>query len=948
MTLSAGTRLGPYEVLSRLGAGGMGEVYRARDTKLNRDVALKVLPAAFAANPERMARFLREAQVLASLNHPNIASIYGLEECEGVRALVMELVEGEALKERITKPPLQTRNLLDLAIQIADALNAAHSKGIVHRDIKPANIVVTPHGQIKVLDFGLAKLIPGRGEDTQTVACDLDVLTSPGAAMGTVAYMSPEQARGEDLDVRTDLFSFGAVLYEMATGQMAFSGNTTAVIFDTILHHDPTPPRRLNPELPPTLEEIINKAMEREPDLRYQHASEIRADLKRLKRDTDSGRSATVMALERAGLAPTFPPTGALPAPLGHPPRVPLQPWPLALAGFLALLLIAGAIFWFAKRLPSSIPELKQRQLTANSAENAVESGAISPDGKYLAYSDRRGIHLKLIETGETQTIPQPEALKGSRVNWSIGSWFPDGTRFLANAYEPGGEHQPGRRRENGRGSSFLANAYPPGGKHSSVWTVSVLGGAPRKVRDDAWAWSVSPDGSWVACTTNPDKLSWYYPFGNGREIWLMGPNGEEARKLYQTDENGGFWRVQWSPDSKRVAYFKYHQVLNKFESSIESGDLEGRPPITILSESRLQDLRWLPDGQMIYSLAEPEPNRDSCNFWKMPIDIRTGEASGKSRRLTNWAGFCIVDATVTADGKRLAFRKWSAQATVYTANLEANEARISALSRLTLSESRDQPTAWTIDSRAVIFQSNRNGRSGIFKQSLDADMAESIVSGPEDAVGARISPDGVWVLYLVFPKEGGASAPAQLMRVPITGGPAQLVLKAPLYGWHSCAASPATLCVMAERARDGKQLIFTGFDPVKGRGSELTRFDIDPAVDYNHVLSPDGTRIAVIKRSEGQIHILSVSGQAPQVITVKGWSSLENVDWMADGKGFFVSSPTQRGHALLHVDLQGNAQVLWEQQQDLETYAVPSPDCRHLAIMGWSLNSNIWIMENF
>src|SRR6516225_10098439 len=323
-----------YHIVERIGAGGMGEVYRARDTKLGRDVALKVLPEAFARNPERMARFRREAQVLASLNHPNIASIYGLEESGGVPALVMELVEGISLKERIVgaglptapgqvapsslaagtgeakRPPqgvaLQTDALLNLTIQIADGLDAAHQKGVVHRDIKPANILSTPRGQVKILDFGLAKLTVGAGlappsvpqgaplQDTPTASLDLDALTSPGTALGTVAYMSPEQARGEDTDARTDLFSFGAVLYEMATGRMAFSGSTTAVIFDAILHNAPTSPVCLNPELPPKLEEIINKALEKDPEVRYQVAAEMRADLKRLKRDTDSGRSAGV------------------------------------------------------------------------------------------------------------------------------------------------------------------------------------------------------------------------------------------------------------------------------------------------------------------------------------------------------------------------------------------------------------------------------------------------------------------------------------------------------------------------------------------------------------------------------------------------------------------------------------------------------------------------------
>jgi Tol biopolymer transport system component len=220
------------------------------------------------------------------------------------------------------------------------------------------------------------------------------------------------------------------------------------------------------------------------------------------------------------------------------------------------------------------------------------------------------------------------------------------------------------------------------------------------------------------------------------------------------------------------------------------------------------------------------------------------------------------------------------------------------------------------------------------------------MVKGPEDATGARISPDGQWLLYLVFPKQDDVSGPVQLFRIPVAGGPPQLVLNASLYGWPSCASS-ASICDIAERTPDGRQLVFTALDPLKGRGRELARYDIDPAVDYNHVLSPDGSRIAIVKRSEGAIHVLSTAGGPQKVIEVKGWSSLENVDWTADGKGLIVASPVQAGHALLHVDLDGNAQMLWQQAQNLEIYGVPSPDGRHLAILGWTLNSNLWIIEN-
>jgi eukaryotic-like serine/threonine-protein kinase len=489
-----GQSISHYKLLDRLGSGGMSVVYKAEDLKLGRYVALKFLLDDLAGDPLAYERFRREARAASSLNHPNICTIYEVGEQDGNLFIAMECLDGHSLRELLRGAPLELDRFLELAIEVADALDAAHSRGVIHRDVKPGNIYVTDRGHAKILDFGLAKLNSDLHVGTATTVSDPN-LTSPGTALGTVSYMSPEQALGKELDPRTDLFSFGVVLYEMATGSLPFSGNTSAAIFDSILHKAPMPAIRLNPQLPLECERIINTALEKDRDVRYQSASELRADLKRLKRDTDSDK---VLAVEGR----TSRSTAAASIAETH--------WARWIASIFIILLLLGGGWLFLPRRPRKAVAL--RQITQITRDGNFKERLVT-DGARIYFSEFSGGHLVLAQAsasgGESFLIPVPFT------NVAVWSISPDRSSLLVSEFG--------------------------GGSVSKFWSLPLPAGSLRPLNDVVASEAVwSRDGRQLA-------------FIKGLDIFLADPDGNHQQKIGGFDEIPN--HLRFSPDGRRLRF---------------------------------------------------------------------------------------------------------------------------------------------------------------------------------------------------------------------------------------------------------------------------------------------------------------------------------------------------------------------------------------------------------
>ncbi len=865
----SGTTVGNFRVLDKLGEGGMGVVYEAIDTRLGRTVALKFLPKGSSSLHAR-ERFEREARAASALNHPNICTIYSVQDYDSQPFIEMERLEGQTLRERIKAHPLDLDEILATALQMVDGIEAAHAKGIVHRDLKPSNVLCTHRGTVKILDFGIAKLESAAGDDV-------------GAGLGTVGYASPEQASGEMVDARTDLFSFGAVLYEMVTRQAAFQATSAASMRRAIVEVDPIAPRQLNPAVPVPLERIILKALRKDRGLRYQRASDLRADLKAVQ--------------QRAGW----------------------RQRPVLISAAVFLLLIAGALWYSQWRLsyPSADTDYQVRQLTHNTGDRSIRSAAISPDGESVAFTDPGGIHVRTIHTGETRQVLHPNDLRDTG-SWELASgWFPDGQRFIANL-------------------RATANATD-----STVWQVGVSS-PPRKMREHAEAIAVSPDGSWIAFATEGAQYRyrnvWLIGHDGTRERKLFDVDAGGAITSLSWSPDGRRLAYIRANASGTLEAIEVRDIGGGAPSTV----FRAVQPDEVVGAVWLPDGRL---AYTLQRPSFPSSaGRLNCSHWQMRLDGSSGKPIGASNSADSWTGQCLSSLTFSADATRAIYQQWGLYDVIYLADMNADGHGITSPRRLTATDGRNIPSGWTADDTSLVFVSDGNGRPTLVRQSIGADTAQPIAFEPGIQGAARLTPDGTSVVYRAVP--GRWLGRPRLMLVPSAGGVSREIETGHFVdGGARCAVVPATLCVIAEMSADGHELVFSSVTVSEGRGRELVRFNALDGADYRWALSPDGMRIALLNMSEVRIHVLALTGGSTHV-DARAPGSLGHISWTSDGHRLLVPSVEPRGASLLSVDLQGNTHVLWQQPGAIDISGIPSRDGRRIAIWVRSVNANLWFAK--